>query len=74
MFVLLATKPLNDNTKGFRFNFIGIKGLTRKRSTVNRLGITKGQCMTGYHLGKRSVYIERKPNRTSSRKLQHFAG
>ena len=31
MFVLFATKPLNDGTQGFRFNFAGVKGLTRKR-------------------------------------------
>jgi hypothetical protein len=74
MFVLFATKPLNDNTQGFRFNFIGIKGLTRKRSTVNRYGITRGDCMNGYHLGKRSVYFEKKSNRVSTRQLRHFAG
>ena len=27
MFVIFATKPLNDGTKGFRFNFLGLKGL-----------------------------------------------
>ena len=36
MFVLLATKDLNDGTKGFRFNFLGIKGLTRKRKGLSR--------------------------------------
>ena len=33
MFVIFATKPLNDGTKGFRFNFLGLKGLTRSVST-----------------------------------------
>ena len=27
MFVVLATKPINDGTKGFRFNFLGSKGI-----------------------------------------------
>lgn len=74
MFVLFATKPLDDDTKGFRFNFLGVKGLTRKRLHKTRYGITQGQCMRAYHLGKRSVYIENKTNRTSSRKIRHFAG
>ena len=38
MFVLFATKPLNDGTQGFRFNFAGVKGLTRKRKTLSREG------------------------------------
>ena len=74
MFVLFATKPLNDDTQGFRFNFLGIKGLTRKRKTMKRYGVTQGQCMRAYHLGRRSVYIENKTNRASSRKIRHFAG
>ena len=30
-FTCIAIKPLNDGTKGFRFNILGVKGLTRKR-------------------------------------------
>ena len=75
MFVLFATKPLNDGTKGFRFNFAGIKGLTRKRKNLKRsFKIDSSGCMTALHLGKRSLYIERKPNRKTDRKLCHFAG
>jgi hypothetical protein len=74
MFVLFATKPLNDNTQGFRFNFLGIKGLTRKRKIERRYGIINGTCMKAYHLGKRSIYFETKGNRTTTRKFQHFAG
>jgi len=75
MFVLFATKPLNDGTQGFRFNFAGIKGLTRKRKNLKRsFKIDRKGCMTALHLGKRSVYIERKPNRKTDRKLCHFAG
>ena len=75
MFVLFATKPLNDGTKGFRFNFAGIKGLTRKRKNLKRsFKIDSSGCRTAIHLGKRSLYIERKPNRKTDRKLCHFAG
>ena len=69
MFVLFATKPLNDDTKGFRFNILGIKGLTRKR-----YGINNGTCMKAYHLGKRSIYFETTSNRTTARQFKHFAG
>ena len=74
MFVLFATKPLNDDTKGFRFNFLGIKGLTRKRLHKKRYGITEGHCMKAYHLGKRSIYFETKQNCNTSRQFKHFAG
>jgi len=73
MFVILATKPLNDGTQGFRFNLFGRKGLTRKRKEASR-GWFKRQAMssmTAYHFGKRTVYFERVHN---PRKLFHFAG
>ena len=71
MFVILATKPLNDRTNGFRFNFLGNKGIYRKRSLINRYGKSQGDCMTGYHFGKRSLYVEQA---APKRKLCHFAG
>lgn len=75
MFLCIATKPLNDGTNGFRFNFLGFKGLTRKRKTMSRgFSIERGKCTTKIHLGKRSVYIEQKPNRTGKRRIRHFAG
>lgn len=74
MFVCIATKPLNDGTRGFRFNFAGIKGLTRKRNTITRFGVSRGECMTAYHLGKRSIYIEQSRNKSGTRKVRHFAG
>ena len=58
MFILFATKPTNDGCKGFRFNFLGKKGVYRKRSVINRYGKTQGKVMTGYHFGKRSLYVE----------------
>ena len=74
MFVCIATKPLNDRTNGFRFNLLGVKGLTRKRVSIKRYGITKGKCMKALHIGKRSVYFELRNNRTSKRRVRHFAG
>jgi len=71
MFVILATKPNNDGTEGFRFNFFGNKGIYRKRKVINRYGKSTGDVMTGYHFGKRSVYFEQS---TPKRKLYHFAG
>ena len=75
MFYCIATKPLNDRTNGFRFNVLGIKGLTRKRKTFSRgFKLEAGNCMTALHLGKRTVYVERKSNRTTTRRVRHFAG
>ena len=72
MFVIFATKPLNDGTKGFRFNFLGLKGLTRKRKHTSRgYKINVGGCMKAIHLGKRTVYLE---HNSTPRKLRHFAG
>jgi len=75
MFLILATKPLNDGTKGFRFNFLGMKGLTRKRKHKSSgWKIVHKECMTAVHMGKRTVYLEQKPNRYALRRLFHFAG
>lgn len=71
MFVLFATKPLNDGTKGFRFNILGKKGLYRKRNTKSRgLDFKSLSTMNAYHFGKRSFYV----NHDHGRKLYHFAG
>ena len=76
MFFILATKPLNDRTIGFRFNFLGLKGLTRKRKIKNRgwFNVLRGECMTAYHFGKRSIYLQNRGNKKEPRKLWHFAG
>lgn len=65
-----STLPLNDNTNGFRFDLAGIKGLTRKRLVKRRWGFSSGVTMQGVHLGKRSVYIQK---RKPARKLYDFA-
>lgn len=74
MFIIVATKTLNDGTKGFRFNVLGLKGVYRKRKNKSRgfALFQRDKCMTAHHIGKRSLYVERNPN--SQRKLFHFAG
>lgn len=68
----MRIKPLNDNTNGFRFQYGMFKGLYRKRGLKMRFGIKRGQTMTGFHFGKRSLYIE---NRFAGRHLGwNFAG
>jgi len=75
MFILLTTKPLNDNTKGFRFNFLGLKGMTRKRKALSRgYGIETMKATTAFHLGKRTIYFETKRNKHSRKQFKHWAG
>ena len=58
---LIKTAPLNDGTQGNRFVVLGTnKGIYRKRSVKNRLGITKGVTTIGLHFGKRSLFWEHK--------------
>lgn len=73
MFVIFATKGLNDGTKGFRFNFVGQKGLFRSRKNKSRGWKVErtNPCMIAVHMGKRSVYLE---HEATARVLRHFAG
>ena len=61
----MRINTLNDNTTGFRFNIAGVQGLYRKRDAHKAraligkfMGVTRGDSMTGYHFGKRSLYLE----------------
>ena len=75
MFVCIATKPLNDRTRGFRFNFFGAKGLVRLRKRKsNGFKSEMGDCMIAQHLGKLTIYLERNSNKAGSRVVRHFAG
>lgn len=75
MFLIVTTQPLNDGTKGFRFNVFGKKGMLRKRKSLSRgYGIHKGKATTALHVGKLTVYVENKANKYSVRKFRHFAG
>ena len=62
---MMRINTLNDNTTGFRFNIAGVQGLYRKRDAHKAralngkfMGVTRGDSMTGYHFGKRSLYVE----------------
>lgn len=72
MFLIFATKPLNDGTKGFRFNCLGAKGLLRKRVSCSR-GFKREQLKstTAYHMGRVTLYLEHVKN---NRPFRHFAG
>ena len=72
MFAIIATKPLNDRTRGFRFNILGKKGLLRLRKRDTRpMGRVIGSTMNVYSIGKLSIALEKK---RPTRKLAHFAG
>lgn len=71
-FLICAAKPLNDGTKGFRFNFFGQKGVVRLRKhKSNGFNIQSKDCMTRINLGKLTVYME---HNLTIRRLRHFAG
>jgi hypothetical protein len=75
MFAIVATKALNDNTKGFRYNFFGVKGLVRVRKVKSRgFKLEQGECMLKLHLGKVTIYKEVRANKKTMRILHHFAG
>ena len=63
------TAALNDGTTGKRFAW----GLyrVRDRSRKTRYGIKFGPTMVGFHMGIRSLYVERK---AAIKRLHHFAG
>jgi hypothetical protein len=72
MFMILATKPLNDGTAGFRFNLLGRKGIVRKRKTLSRgYKIERKKSMVTIHAGRLTIYIEHANN---PKELRHFAG
>lgn len=72
MFVIFATKKLNDGTRGRRFNVLGQKGLVRIRKKKNNgWNVSKDDCMTRINMGKVSLYLE---HNATIRMLHHFAG
>jgi hypothetical protein len=75
MFACIAIKPLNDSTYGCRFNLLGLKGLTRRRKFKSRgIKFQALNSMVALHFFKRTIYLEKKANRTTSRRVRHFAG
>lgn len=77
MFLVIATKPLNDRTRGFRYNVLNVKGVVRLRKSKKRkLQVERKDCTLALHMGKLSVYVETKHNRQrdNKRRMHHFAG
>lgn len=71
-FLILAAKPFNDGTRGFRFNVLGQKGLIRLRKRKsNGFNVKSESCMTRINMGRLSVYFE---HGATIRRLRHFAG
>lgn len=60
MKVIYSIRPLNDGTKGFRFDVVGFKGIYRKRvRAIRPFEVTiKGKTFLQVHRGKHSLYIE----------------
>jgi hypothetical protein len=75
-FFIIAIKANDiDDLAGFRFNILGKKGKYVKRKHATRgYKIEHGPCNNMYHLGKRTLYVETKANKSTSRRLRHFAG
>ena len=73
MFVILATKPLYDGTKGRRFNLLGQKGFFRLRKNTSRGWFKNeiGDTFSQYHFGKFTIAFERN---APAKQLRHFAG
>jgi len=72
MFMIIATKPLNDGTVGFRFNLLGRKGIVRRRKILSRgYRIERKKSMVTIHARRLTVYLEHANN---PKQLQHFAG
>jgi len=75
MFILIATRKLNDGTKGFRYNILNQKGLVRRRKRLSRgVSFETGKAMKALHIGRLSIYFESKRNQHSVRQLRHWAG
>ena len=45
------TKPLNDNTNGFRFNTRNFSGIYRKRKNKAAYRVVQGATFTKFELG-----------------------
>ena len=66
MNIVIATKPLQDGTKGFWFNFLGKQGIVRKRKykSISMRRVTLDTA-TAYHIGKFSLYTWHKDTPTN---------
>ena len=75
-FTCIAITPNSaTDLAGFRANIFGLKLKYNKRQHKNRgIKIGSGSCFNHIHFGKRSLYLQKKSNKITSRRLRHFAG
>ena len=67
---LWSFRPLNDGTKGARFYIFGLKGIYRKRTLKSKgLRISNGKSTRIIDIFKRTIYLEKRSNKRSNRKL-----
>jgi len=67
---LWSFRPLNDGTQGARFYIFGLKGIYRKRALKsNGLRISNGKSTRIIDIFKRTIYLEKRSNKRSNRKL-----
>ena len=74
-FTCIAITPNSaTDLAGFRANIFGLKLKYNRRQYKNRgLKIGSGSCFNHFHFGKSSLYIQKKSNKMTSRRLRHFA-
>jgi len=67
---LWSFRPLNDGTQGARFYIFGLKGIYRKRALKSKgLRISNGKSTRIIDIFKRTIYLEKRSNKRSNRKL-----
>ena len=67
---LWSFRPLNDGTQGARFYIFGLKGIYRKRALKSKgLRIRNGKSTRIIDIFKRTIYLEKRTNKRSNRKL-----
>lgn len=67
---LYSFSSLNDGSKGARFYLFGLKGIYRKRISKSKgVKISDGKSTKIIDFFKRTVYLEKRTNKRSNRKL-----
>jgi hypothetical protein len=68
--------PLNNGTKGFRWQFLGLKGTfkIRKLRRTWKLSLRKGPCTYMIEIYPIYISVEHGRNRSTARRFRRFAG
>lgn len=73
VFLILAVKPLNDGTKGFRYNLLGAKGIVRWRKKSKGFNSYYGKNKT-FKIRNLGKLYHAQELKNPAKKLYHFAG